>query len=133
MCLPKLSWLQHPARMQEEIADHSRNHRIGLETFYLLLIAVQLTANEIEKYGVAVCPKEKRNRFGEYLLVFAIWDLPSCYSLVKMVRITHMKPSKNNYVLNGRVLTLNTREDVSKEIMVHMKDFSRRSGIWQLL
>lgn len=43
-------------------------------------------------------------------------------------RITHMKPSKNNYVLNGTTLTLNTREGVSKEIMVHMKDFSR-SGI----
>lgn len=115
--------------MQEEIADHSRNHRTGLETFYLSLIAVQLTANETDKYGVAICPKEKRNRFGEYLLVFPMWDLLSCYNLVKVARITHMKPSKNNYVLNDTTLTLNTRKDVSKEIMVHMKDFSRRSGI----
>lgn len=79
--------------MQEEIADHSRNHRIGLETLYLSLIAVQLTANDTNKYDVAVCPKENRNRFGEYLLVFAMWDLLLCCNLVKVARITHMKPS----------------------------------------
>lgn len=47
-----------------------------------------------------------------------IWHLLSSYSLVKEVGITHMKPSKNNHVLNGTAPMLNARGAMSKEIMV---------------
>lgn len=47
-----------------------------------------------------------------------IWHLFSSYRLVKEVRITHVKPSKNNHVLNGTAWTLDARGTKSKEIMV---------------
>lgn len=34
------------------------------------------------------------------------------------VRITHMKPSKNDYVLHGTALALDVRGVVSEDIMV---------------
>lgn len=47
-----------------------------------------------------------------------IWQLFSSYRLVKEVRITHVKPSKNNHVLNDTAWALDARGTKSKEIMV---------------
>lgn len=37
---------------------------------------------------------------------------------MERAKITHMMPTKNNYVLSGIALTLDTKGGVSKEIVV---------------
>lgn len=45
-----------------------------------------------------------------------IWHLLSSYKLVKEMRITLMRPSKNNHALNGTALMVDAREAMSKRL-----------------